>query len=92
MALFRAAGLLFDREGRLPAILFQGIPLPLIPAAAPDFGVFRLTTGLELRLNLGLLPGLLAGWAVYRRYFTRGRKKKRKARPRTAAPRKGRQR
>lgn len=60
----------------MPAFLFRGIPLKLLPSAAPDFGIFQLTTGLVVRFNLGLIPGLLAGWALHRRYFTRHRKKK----------------
>jgi septum formation protein len=79
MVLFRAAGVLLDGEGRLPAILFHGVPLTLLPSVNPDFGIFQLTTGLVLRVNLGLLPGLLAGWAVYRRFFAPGRKKKTKS-------------
>jgi len=78
MALFRAAGVLFDGSGSLPAFLFRGVPLELLPSVTPDFGIFRLTTGLVVRFNLGALPGMLAGWVLYRRYFAPGRKKKTK--------------
>lgn len=78
MALFRTAGVLFDGSGGLPAFLYRGVPLELLPSVTPDFGIFRLTTGLVVRFNLGLLPGMLAGWVLYRRYFAPGRKKKTK--------------
>jgi septum formation protein len=76
MAIFRMAGLLIDGQGRLPSFLFQGIPLSLIPQMTPDLGIVQLTTGLVVRFNLGLLPGMLAGWMMHRHFFTRRRKKK----------------
>jgi septum formation protein len=76
MALFRVAGIVLDSQGRWPEFLFRGLPLELLPPAAPDFGIFRLATGLVVRFNLGLLPGLLAGWMVHRQFFTGRRKKK----------------
>ncbi len=76
MALFRVAGMLLDSQGQWPAFVFRGVPRALLPSAAPDFGIFKLTTGLVVRFNLGLLPGLLAGWMTHRRFFTGRRKKK----------------
>jgi len=76
MVLFRTAGLLLDGAGELPAILFRGLPLTLLPAATPDLGILQFATGLTVRINLGLLPGLLAGWALHQRFFTPGRRKK----------------
>jgi len=78
----RILWLLLGSHLSLPHFLLEGVDLTLTHPRELNLGVIKLLLGLQLRLNLMILPGGLMGYMIYRRYF---RGSNRRGRRRSAA-------